>query len=252
MKSKLLTVSLILTFILQACNLPSNAPRTETPTLVPSLTPSATQSPPTETPTLTPTSTNTPLPTLTFTPSVPIVFPKDVSVNCRFGPGTGWIVLSGLTVGQTAQIIGRSADFNWWYVVDPLNGSRNCWLASSVVNTAGNLAPIQVVETPKASVTNVKVKIDPATISVPGCIGPIPASKITGTIETNGPATVRWHFETQQGGAMTEQVTEFDGFGSKDVTAEYTPLLTAGTYWVRLIVTSPNSIQAETTYKIEC
>ena len=252
MKSKFLMSTFILMFVLQACNLPSNTPVTETPTLAPSLVPSATQPLPTETQTQTPLPTNTPPPTLTSTPTIPIAFPKDVAVNCRFGPGTVWVVLSGLSVGQTAQIIGRSADFNWWYIVDPLNGSKNCWVSASVVNTAGNLTPIPVVETPKASVTKVTVKIDPTTISVGGCIGPILASKITGTIETNGPATVKWYFETQQGGTMPNQMTEFDAFGSKEVTAEYTPPLTEGTYWVRLIITSPNSIQAETTYKIDC
>jgi len=250
MKYKFLIITLALTLILQACNLPSNTPVTETPTLAPSLVPSATQPLPTETPTQTPLPTNTPPPTLTSTPTIPIAFPKDVAVNCRFGPGTVWVVLSGLSVGQTAQIIGRSADFNWWYIVDPLNGSKNCWVSASVVNTAGNLTPIPVVETPKASVTKVTVKIDPTTIS--GCILPILPSKITGTIETNGPATVKWYFETQQGGTMPNQMTEFDAFGSKEVTAEYTPPLTEGTYWVRLIITSPNSIQAETTYKLDC
>jgi len=252
MKSKSLITMLVLMLVLQACNLPSSAPVTETPTLAPSLTPSATEPPSTETPTQTPLPTDTPLPTLTSTPTIPIAFPKDVAVNCRFGPGTVWIVLSGLSVGQSAQILGRSADFNWWFVVDPLNGSKNCWVSASVVNTAGNLAPIPVVETPKASVTKVTVKIDPNTISVPGCIGPILASKITGTIETNGPSTVKWYFETQQDGAMSTKTTEFEAFGSKEFTVDYTPTLTAGTYWVRLVVTSPNSIQAETTYKIEC
>jgi len=252
MKSKSLTILFSLALILQACNLPSNAPVTETPTTEPTLTPSATQPPPTDTPTQTPLPTDTPLPTLTSTPSIPIVSPKDVAVNCRYGPGTAWVVLSGLSVGQSAQILGRSSDYNWWYVVDPLNGNRNCWVSASVVNTAGNLTPIPVVETPKASVTNVTVKIDPTTVSIPGCIGPIPASKITGVIETNGPVTVKWYFETQQGGAMSPQMTEFDAFGSKEVTVEYTPIVTAGTYWVRLVITSPNNIQAETTYKIEC
>ncbi len=252
MKSRSLIIMLVLMLTLQACNLPSNVPVTETPTLEPSVEPSATQPLPTDTPTETPLPTDTPPPTLTSTPTIPIAFPKEVAVNCRYGPGTTWIALSGLSVGQTAQIIGRSADFNWWYVVDPLNGNGNCWVAASVTNTAGNLTPIPVVETPKASVTKVTVKIDPTTISVGGCIGPILASKITGTIETNGPGTVKWYFETQQGGAMPNQTTEFDASGSKEVTVEYTPLLTAGSYWVRLVVTSPNSIQAETTYKIEC
>lgn len=252
MKSKFLAITLALTLVLQACNLPSNVPVTETPTLGPSPVPSATQPLPTNVPTETPLPTITPPPTLTSTPTIPIAFPKDVSVNCRFGPGTGWIVISGLTVGQTAQITGKSSDFNWWYIIDPLNGSRSCWVAASVTNTAGNLSVIPVVETPKASVTKVTVQIDPTTISVGGCVGPITPSKIKGTIETNGPASVKWYFETQQGGAMSTQTTEFDAFGSKEVTAEYTPPLIAGSYWVRLIVTSPNSIQAETTYKIEC
>ena len=32
----------------------------------------------------------------------------------------------------------------------------------------------------------------------------------------------------------------------------FTPTVAAGTYWVRLVVTSPNSKQAEASYKIEC
>ena len=86
MKSKSLIIVLVLTLILQACNLPSNAPVTETPSTEPTQTPSATQPPPTETPTQTALPTDTPLPTFTSTPTVPIVFPKDVAVNCRYGP----------------------------------------------------------------------------------------------------------------------------------------------------------------------
>jgi hypothetical protein len=84
-------------------------------------------------------------------------------------------------------------------------------------------------------------------------MGPIQPSKITGTIETNGPGTVQWHFETQKDGVMPAQKTDFDAFGETDVpSADYTPPLTAGTYWVRLIVTSPNNMQAETKYTINC
>jgi len=105
---------------------------------------------------------------------------------------------------------------------------------------------------PKTSVTNVTVNMDPKTISVAGCVGPVLPIKIKGTIETNGPTTVKWRFETQLGGSMGNQSTDFDAFGSKDFSVDYTPPVTAGTYWVKLIVTSPNDIQAETSYKIEC
>jgi hypothetical protein len=196
--------------------------------------------------------TNTPLPTLTFTPTIPVAFPKEVNVNCRLGPSIGWVSISALLVGQNSQIIGKSADGGWWNIVDPQSSNRKCWVSASVVNTAGTLAPIPIVESPKAAVTNVTIDVDPKTISVPGCMGPILPSKIKGTIETNGPVNVKWHFETQLGGSMGNQSTDFDAFGVKEFNVEYTPPLSAGTYWIRLIVTTPNDIQAEVKYKVEC
>lgn len=240
-----------LVFALSACNLPSNAP-TETPTPG-AITPSATQPLATVPPTQTALPSNTPPPTTTSTPTVPVAFAKDVAVNCRLGPSTAWIALSGLNVGASSQIVGRTADNGWWYIVDPFNSARKCWVAASVTNTAGNLAGIPVAAAPSAEVTDVGVDVDPNKISVAGCVGPIQPIEISGSIETNGPTTVQWHFETQQGGAMPTQSTEFDAFGERDdFSVDYTPPLTAGTYWVRLVVTSPNSMQAETKYTIEC
>jgi len=254
MKSRSLLSTFALVLAMLACNLPSNVPVTETPAAV---TPSPTLFLPTATPTQTPLPTNTPLPTLTPTPTVPIVSAKDVPVNCRLGPGTAWLVMSALTVGQTSQIVGKNSDGAWWYIVDPSSSGRNCWVSVSVTNAAGNLANIPVVQTPKATVTRATVDVSPKTVNVPGpaCAGPVPPIVIEGTIETNGPASVQWRFETQQGGAMTMQTTEFETFGSKTFTAAYTPPLpvTAGTsYWVRLIVTSPNDAQSEVKYTIAC
>jgi hypothetical protein len=114
------------------------------------------------------------------------------------------------------------------------------------------VAGVPVVEAPKATVTNVNVEVDPRSISVAGCLGPILPLEITGTIETDGPTTVQWRFETQQGGAMTTQTTEFEAFGEETISVDYTPTLVAGTYWVRLIVTSPNNLQDEVNYTITC
>jgi hypothetical protein len=75
---------------------------------------------------------------------------------------------------------------------------------------------------------------------------------ITGTIETNGPTEVKWHFETQQGGSMASDTLQFNKAREKDVSVDYTPVLTAGTYWVRLVITAPNNDSAEAQYKIEC
>lgn len=250
MKSRSFLFVFALVLAMLACNLPSNA-ATETPTLT-IFTPSVTQALATNAPTQTLLPSNTPPPTSTGTPTVPVAFPKEVAVNCRLGPGVGWIVLSGLSVGASSQIAGKSGDGSWWYIVDPFNSGRKCWVASSVTNTAGNLASIPVVEAPKANVTKVTVDVDPKSLSVAGCTGPILPIEITGTIETNGPTSVKWHFETQQGGAMSNQTTDFEAFGSKTVSVDYTPTLTAGTYWVRLIVTEPNATQAEVKYTLEC
>jgi hypothetical protein len=162
------------------------------------------------------------------------------------------VAISALIIGQTAQITGKNSDGSWWNIVDPQNSGRRCWVSSSVINTGGNLGGIPVVGAPDAAVTNVTVNVDPKTVTVAGCTGPILPIKIKGTIETNGPVTVRWRFETQLGGSMGNQSTDFEGFGVKEVSVDYTPSLTAGTYWVRLIVTDPNNLQAETSYKIEC
>lgn len=251
MKSRSLVSTLALVLALLACNLPSTLP-TETPTVAP-ITPSSTQATSTTAPTITPLPSNTAPPTATFTPSVPVAFPKEVAVNCRLGPGTAWVVLSGLSVGASSQITGKSGDGGWWQIIDPVSSGRRCWVAASVTNTAGNVASIPVVEAPKATVTNVTVDVDPSSLSIADCLGPIVPLKITGTIETNGPTTVQWRFETQQDGAMSAKSTEFDSFGEETVSSDYTPTtLTAGTFWVRLIVTGPNEAQAEAKYTITC
>jgi hypothetical protein len=252
MRTPLLFAALALILATLACNLPSNVPVTEMPTLSLPFTPTATLLLPTVLPTFTSPPTNTVPPPPTNTPTVPIVSPNGINVNCRLGPGTGWVPLSALVVGQTAQVTGRSTDGTWWLVNDPLNPGRGCWVAASVVVTGGNLSGIGVVQSPTATVTNVTINTDPSVVSVPGCTGSNPTIKINGTIETNGPTEVKWRFETQQGGAMPNQVTAFDTFGEQKFSVEFTPTIAVGTYSVKLVVLSPNSTQAEGSYRIEC
>lgn len=252
MKYRFLALSLALILAVSSCNLPSGAAPTDTPIPV-----TDTPGPPTQTPlpTNTPQPTNTPLPTLTFTPSVPTVTTRDQPVNCRFGPSIAWLAISALNLGQSSQIVGKNSTNEWWYIQDPLTPGRNCWVAASVTSASGNLANVPIVQTPAASVTNVTLRLDPRLIDlVLLCVGAIPEVKFAGTIETNGPTTVKWRFETQQGGVQPERTTEFDAFGTKDVSGGYTPVapVLAGEYWVRLVVTSPNSLIAEATYRIDC
>lgn len=252
MKHKLITLFLLTAFVAVSCNLPVNTPEA---TATPLFTETAALPSDTPAPTSTPPPTDTPLPTLTFTPSVPTVTTLDKPVNCRLGPSTAWLATSALNLGQSAQIVGKNSDASWWLIQDPLNPGRNCWVASSVTSASGNLSGLQVVQTQAASVTNVTIKLEPKLIDlVLLCIGVIPPVKFTGSIETNGPTEVKWHFETQQGGAQPVKNTDFDAFGIKEVSGEYTHVLpvVAGKYWVRLVVTSPNSLVAEALYEIDC
>ena len=247
MKFKSIAITFTLTFSLLAGNLPGGTPRLE---VVPSTT-----ALPTEvlyTPTQTPLPTATPLPSLTPTPIIPIAWPSDKGVNCRLGPGTGWVAVGALLVGETATIQGRNGDSSWWYVVTKGDPGSPCWVAASVTITAGNISLLPTISPPTAKVTKARVNLDPEEITLPTCLDPSPEITIKGIIETNGPVKVNYYFETQQGGIVPPDSVNFKGADSKTVEITYTPPTTAGTFWVKLIVTGPNDRVGEAEYKIEC
>lgn len=250
MNKRTLIASLVLITAMMACNLPSGA-ATEAPDTIITETPTLVLDAPS--PTFTALPTDIPLPTLTATPAIPIAQPLDKGVNCRLGPGTEWVTIAGLLVGQTATIQGKNGDSSWWYVTTPNDPGKPCWLAASVTITSGNLAALPVVPPPIASVTEVTLKISPKEINLPGCIGPVQPIKFEGTITVNGPTKVKWYFETQQDGAMSSDTINFEFADTKKVdTASFTPDADDGSFWVRLVVVEPNSKSVEATYKVEC
>ena len=265
MKTRTFTVVLVLMALMLACNV-TTVPQAGTPIQNTLPRPGETPLPPTDTPNPLPSDTPKPLPsdtpaptptiTLTPTSSVAMVTPKTQDVNCRFGPGTDYLSVGGLKVGASVPILGQNGDGTWWQIQNPNNVSDKCWVsggAGGATNTSGNMGSVPVTPAPKPFVTKVTAS-NPANISVPaGCIGPISSMTLTGTIDVNGPVAVTWHFETQQGGAMGNHSLTFTKYGPQTVTDNsYTPPLVAGTYWVRLVVTSPNSIKGEASYKIGC
>ena len=201
MKTRLLSLLFVIALSVSACNLPSSLP-TETPVPpLPSPTVENTAITPSETPlpTMTPLPTDTPLPTATGTPTVPIAWPSEVNVNCRVGPGTEWLVIGALLTDQTATISGKNSSGTWWYVNTPNSLNTPCWVAASVTDTAGNLSALPVIAPPTVSVTKVTIE-KPDDISIAGCMGPAQSLDLKGSIEMNGPGTVEWRFETEQGG----------------------------------------------------
>lgn len=241
----LLIISLAVVLIL-ACNLPSGAtPEGQAaPTATATQTPLPTQPLATPVPSDTPLPTDTPTITPTPTPSIPIAFPKDQPVNCRFGPGTEWVVISGLNLGQTAEIQGKNAANTWWYVN---NQGTLCWVSMSVTNAAGNLANIPIIAPPQASVTKVTVSAD---VAFTACAGPN-AVDFSGKITTNGPTTVtfRWEVRGDTEHTTAPETLDFAAADTKDVTPG-ADSLDCGNYSITLHVLSPNDEQAKKNFTI--
>lgn len=245
MKSKLSILLLVLLMTLSACNLPLNTPPPPTALPSPSNTPPA---PTFAVPSETPLPTDTPLPTATSTPTVPIVWPKDQPVNCRYGPGLKWEATSGLLEGVTSEIVGKNTELSWWYIKDPIHAGDFCWVAMSVTNTAGNLETIPIVAPPTAMVTNV---IADAKVEFNACGGPNPVT-FTGSISANGPTKVTYRWEV--GGDVSvpgsDETIEFTESGTKELTA---PAFSTdcGSYTVYLRVSKPNEKVGRKDFKIQ-
>jgi uncharacterized protein YraI len=184
-------------------------------------------------------------------------------VNVRSGPGTEYDAIGALNTGQTTAIDGKNDDGTWWYIVFPSGPAGHGWVAASVTTATCNPTTVAVVAAPPtpvppteviAQVTGASVWVDPDTIGVAGCMGPIQPSSAGATIEVTGPMKVKWHFVTQQTGNLPSHTTNFNKAGSKDVSDTFVPPLHAGTYWVKLVIEGVDTSgwDVQTKYKISC
>ena len=201
-------------------------------------------------PTLTPIPTETALPTPTSTPGAPIALPKALGVNCRYGPGQGWDVVHSIPEGTSIEIKGRTVDTSWWYVRDPLQINEGfCWVAYEAVETAGNLNIVPIVEPPAASVT--QVTVDTVLVTFDTCGG---SNQVTlnGSITTNGPGTVNYHWEVSGAAQETTPQTalEFDRSGSQNVNTTVS-LAECGEYSATLRVTAPSELSAQKGFSLQ-
>jgi len=262
MKNKrLLLIIALLTSLMLACDLATGLSTPPTPivvvvtqlvaadTALPQAQPTAT-----EAPTATALPVETAITAPTPTSSIPMVTPLKDPVNCRYGPSVNYEQVFALAVGAYAQVTGKSADGGWWQVLAGEGSSQNCWVANSVVSLSGDPGSILPVPAPAAFVTNASFQVKPDSINLgPGCVGPYPNFSLKGTISTNGPLEVKWRIETQQDGFLTEHSFSFSKFGQQDISYNYVPSYwKKGNFWVRLIITSPQNMTYEATYRVKC
>jgi hypothetical protein len=121
----------------------------------------------------------------------------------------------------------------------------------SVTNSSGDVSGVSTIYTPEAAVTRVTLSVDVPTPATP-CLGGWPISvSFDGTIETNGPATVTYRWETSQGDVSGDITLVFTAFGAQAVTENY-HIGAAADYWVRLHVLTPNDVKQRADYTVTC
>jgi len=104
--------------------------------------------PPTPPPTATSTATTEPSPTATLASVVSV----SENTNCRSGPGVEYIFKRVLPIGEYAEVIGRSADSEFWYITNPDIADEGCWLWGEYAQIDGDVEGIPVI-TPAPSPT---------------------------------------------------------------------------------------------------
>jgi hypothetical protein len=183
------------------------------------------------------------------------------NANVRSGPGTVYDPpIGNLLAGQTAFVDGKNAESTWWYIVFPGGPGGHGWISYITVDATCLPAEVAIVVPPATPteivvvVTDVSISVSPDEIGVPGCMGPIMPSTATATITTNGAIKLKWHFVTQQNGNLPSHTVNFAKAGSKDVSDDFTPLLSAGKYWVRIVIEGMDlsGMGTEVKYKISC
>jgi hypothetical protein len=102
---------------------------------------------PTFTPSLTPSATLSPTPAFTSTPAIPLIS-VSVPTNCRVGPGKVYDRVGALLIGQTAEVVGRNLTGNYWYIRNPNQSNRFCWLWGEYASVTGNFGVLPVFTPP--------------------------------------------------------------------------------------------------------
>jgi hypothetical protein len=234
--------SLTLLILISACNYSPDP----TPTSAP---PSATPVLPTGTPTVTPTlappsATPSPTPTLAF------VTPKDMRLNCRFGPGTAYAITGTLEVGQSTRIAGKNTEETWWYIHDPGNPFALCWVLAELAETSGDLTGLPVIAPASVTVTGIEMSVTPPHRSV-ACNAFPQNFYITAEITADGPTVVTWRWEVSPGANSSEELLIFTESGTQ-LLENYFLAPGANEYIMKLHILSPNDFHQQIIFRADC
>jgi len=117
-----------------------------------------------------------------------------------------------------------------------------------VMDTAGNLNIVPLVEPPMASVTTVTLD---TVVTFTAC-GNENQVKFNGSIAANGPIEVTYHWEVDGDGRLVtpDETLSFTEARTQKISTDVFSA-DCGDYSVKLLVTSPNEESAEKNFKIQ-
>lgn len=98
-------------------------------------------------PSFTPTQTLTSTPIFSATPLVPLVS-VSLATNCRIGPGRIYDRVGALLDGEVAEVYGRNAAGDYWYIRNPDVTNGFCWLWGEYATVSGNTSVLAVFTPP--------------------------------------------------------------------------------------------------------
>ena len=184
------------------------------------------------------------------------VIPKSQDTVCRSGPGAAYSSITTLGMGETAQILAASHDHAWWKIADPLSGGMQCWVADPDVNTAGDISNVPVAPIPVDQVISLAILGPPVIHS--DCATDEDTNPITFkiTIATDGPATVTYHLEVYNAGRTMllgkspNATRNFAAASTQTFDPGYLYRTDCGNFIAEVIVSSPNSMTAQTSWSV--
>jgi uncharacterized protein YraI len=150
------------------------------------------------------------LPSITSTPyTSQVKVSVWVDTNCRSGPGVAYTYLGALLVGESAEVVGRNADWTYWIIRNPDQPGGTCWLWGQYATLSGNTSGVPVYSTPILLTAT-------ATSVTPSVSTPTGATRITfetgsigSTIKANLPANKlhTYVLRAEAGQTLTVQLT---------------------------------------------
>lgn len=222
----------MLSVLLAACSttVPEPAP-TPAPTAVPSVTP-----------------TTAPMPTAT--PVEVTLRVKEELINCRFGPGTDYVLLNQLHLGRSARVVGRNDSSTWLYIRDPGNPGGFCWVSANVIEAQGAVDQLPVEPPPFVTVTDVSLRAEPNRILV-NCDQFPQTIFFEAQVTANGPTLLTWRWEASTGVSSNDGTLVFEEAGTQ-VINDYYQVAGPNEYWVKLHILKPNEKAEQINFPVSC